>query len=90
MLVMTKGVVPTLVSVIFFAALVVPMARVEKLRPTGESLAVVPVPLSAVFCGLSAALSVMLNAAVRVPLPLGLNDTLILQLAPAANELPQL
>src|SRR5436190_20599958 len=55
----------------------------------GESFAVVPIPLSVTFCGLPAALSLMLTAAVRVPLAVGLNVTLIPQLAPAANELPQ-
>jgi len=78
-----------LVSVIFFVALVVPMARVEKPRLTGESFAVVPVPLSAVFCGLPAALSATPNAAVRIPLAVGLKVSLMLQLAPGANELPQ-
>jgi len=65
------------------------MAWVENVKLTGESFAVVPIPLSVTFCGLPAALSLMLTAAVRVPLAVGLNVTLILQLAPAANELPQ-
>jgi len=55
----------------------------------GESFAVVPMPLSATFCGLPLALSVMLSAAVRVPDAVGLKVTLTVQLAPAANELPQ-
>src|SRR5207244_8439377 len=49
-----------------------------------------PVPDNATFCGLPAALSLMLSAALRVPLAVGLKLTLIVQLAPAANELPQL
>jgi phage tail protein X len=65
------------------------MATVPKLKLVGESFAVVPTPLSVTFCGLPAALSVMLNAAVRVPDAVGLNLTLIVQLAPAANEVPQ-
>ena len=40
-------------------------------------------------CGLPAALSVMLRTAVSVPETVGLNVTLMVQLAPAANELPQ-
>src|SRR5438309_11885845 len=48
-----------------------------------------PVPDNATFCGLPAALSVMLTAALRVPMAVGLKVTLIVQLAPAANELPQ-
>src|SRR5256712_7404189 len=90
--VMLKAVVPTLVRVIVFGGLsvpIVPIATTPKLKLTGESFAVVPIPLSVTFCGLPAALSLMLTAAIRVPLAVGLNVTLILQLAPAANELPQ-
>src|SRR5256712_3397797 len=86
--VMLKLVVPTLVRVTVFAGLVVPMATVPKLRLVGESFAVVPIPLTGTFCGLPAALSVTLSAALRVPLAVGLKVTLIVQLAPAANELP--
>ena len=49
-----------------------------------------PVPDSATLCGLPAALSVMLKAADRAPPAVGLNVTLIVQLAPALRELPQL
>jgi len=48
-----------------------------------------PVPDSVTFCGLPAALSLTLSAAVRVPVAVGLNVILIVQLAPAASELPQ-
>src|SRR6266516_4706613 len=90
--VMLKAVVPTLVRVTVFVGLVVPIvpiATTPKLKLVGESFAVVPIPVSVTFCGLPAALSLMLTAAVRVPDAVGLNVTLILQLAPAANELPQ-
>ena len=87
--VMLKLVVPTLVRVTVFAGLVVPMATVPKLRLVGESFAVVPIPLRGTFCGLPAALSVMLSAAERVPAIVGLNVTKMLQLAPIASELPQ-
>ena len=40
-------------------------------------------------CGLPVALSVTVTAAVRVPDAVGLNVTLIVQLAPALTELPQ-
>jgi len=86
---MLKVEVPTLVRVTVFAGLVVPMACVENVRLTGESFAVVPIPLRLTFCGLPTALSLTLNAAVRVPDAVGLNLTLIVQLAPTANELPQ-
>lgn len=87
--VIASEVVPTFVSVTVFAALVTPIAIVPKLRLVGESFAVVPVPLSGTCCGLPIALSVMLRAALRAPLAVGLNVTLIVQLAPAASVLPQ-
>jgi Na+-transporting NADH:ubiquinone oxidoreductase subunit NqrE len=86
--VMLMAVVPTLVSVTVFAGLVVPMATVPKFRLVGKSFAVVPIPPSVTCCGLPAALSLTLSAAVRVPLTVGLKVILILQVAPAANELP--
>jgi len=48
----------------------------------------VPVPERLTVCGLPLALSVMLSEAVRLPLAEGVNFTLIVQLAPAATELP--
>ena len=69
--------------------LVAPIATVPKLKLVGESFAVVPIPLRLTFCGLPAALSLTLSTAVRVPDAVGLNVTLIAQLAPAASELPQ-
>ena len=88
-MVIVSEVVPTFVSVTVFAPLATPMATVPKLKLVGESFAVVPVPLSDSCCGLPAALSVMLNAALRVPLAVGLKVTLMVQLALAAKELPQ-
>ena len=62
-----------------------------KARLVAERLtrAAVPVPERLAVCGLPLALSVMLTEAVRLPLAAGLNVTLIVQLAPAATELPQ-
>jgi hypothetical protein len=51
-------------------------------------LPAIPVPLRDTDCGLPAALSEMLSTAVRVPDAVGLNVTLMLQLAPAAKEVP--
>jgi hypothetical protein len=87
--VIVKVVVPTLVRVTVLAGLVVPIVTEPKFRLVGESFTVVPVPLRGTFCGLPAALSVTLRAAERVPLAVGLKVTLILQLVPAAKELPQ-
>ena len=60
------------------------------MRLAGERLtrAAVPVPERLTVCGLPLALSVMLTEAVRLPLAAGLNVTLIVQLLPAATELP--
>jgi len=46
---------------------------------------VTPVPLNVTICGLPVALSAMFNVAVCVPFACGVNTTLIMQLAPAAN-----
>lgn len=48
-----------------------------------------PVPDSDTVCVPDAALSVTFNVADREPLAAGLNATLIVQLLPAASELPQ-
>src|SRR5258708_29426349 len=48
-----------------------------------------PVPVSEIVCGLLEALSVRVNAPVRVPVVVGVNLALIVQLTPAATELPQ-
>lgn len=87
--VIVSDVVPTFVSVTVFAALVKPRATVPKFKLVAESFAVVPSPLNGTVCGLPVALSVILTDALRVPLAAGLNVTLIVQLALAANELPQ-
>src|SRR5438094_8826344 len=90
--VMLKAVVPTLVRVTVFGGLsvpIVPIATTPKLKLVGESFAVVPIPLSVTFCGLPAPLARMLSAAVRIPDAVGVNVTLIEQLAPAAYELLQ-
>jgi hypothetical protein len=48
-----------------------------------------PVPDNVAFCGLPDALSLTPRVALRAPVALGLNVTLIVQLALAANEVPQ-
>ena len=64
-----------------------------KARLVGERLTtavvLVPVPERLTVWGLPAALSAMLSAAVRAPLADGVKVTLIVQLAPATTELPQ-
>ena len=60
--------------------------RLGALRLTA---APVPVPVKLTVCGLPAALSAMLTVAVRFPGAVGVNVTLIVQLALAATEVPQ-
>jgi hypothetical protein len=62
-----KVVVPTFFRITVFARLVAPNPTEPKFKLVGESFAVVPIPLSATFCGLPVALSLRFNAAVRVP-----------------------
>src|SRR5690348_230549 len=50
----------------------------------------VPVPVRLTNCGLPGALSVTVRSPFRVPSAVGVNVTLIVQLAPARTELPQL
>ena len=63
-----------------------------KVRLPGETLAAdaVPVPERLTLWGLPLALSAMLSEAVRLPLAEGVKVTLIVQLPPAATEVPQL
>jgi hypothetical protein len=48
-----------------------------------------PFPLNATVCGLPGALSVIVRAADRAPAAVGLKVTLIVQVAPAATDVPQ-
>jgi hypothetical protein len=48
-----------------------------------------PVPLSRTVCGLVGSPSLMDNVAVRAPVTVGLNRTVIAQLLPAARLVPQ-
>jgi hypothetical protein len=87
--VMVRAVVPMLVRVTVLAAVVTPVATVPKFKLAGASLAVVPTPVSGTSCGLPLAPSVTLKFALRVPVAVGLNVTLKVQLALAAKEAPQ-
>ena len=50
----------------------------------------VPVPVSPAVCGVLGSLSATLNVAVAAPVAVGVNVTLIVQLAPTASVAPQL
>src|SRR5256712_666884 len=82
---------PVLFSVTVCAALVVFTSWLANVKLVGERLTrgAVPVPVRLTMCGLPAALSVMVIAPVRVPVAVGVKVTLMVQLAPAATEVPQ-
>jgi len=93
---MLMAALPVLLRVALCAVLLLPTAWLPKARLVGERPATgagvavsVPVPDRLIVCGLPLALSVMRTEAVRLPLAEGLNVTLMVQLAPAATELPQ-
>lgn len=73
--VILKVLLPTFVSMTLFAALTLPLVMEPKFKLVGENFAVVPTPVRLMVCGLPAALSLTLRAAVRVPLAVGLNRT---------------
>jgi hypothetical protein len=58
-------------------------------NPVSVPLAVVPLPVSNTVCGLPTAVLVTLIAAVRAPVVVGLNVTLMVQLALGVSEVPQ-
>ena len=84
--------VPLLVNVMIWAALGVETNCPEKVKTPGESVTrgAVPVPDNAIMCGLPAALSEIVKAPVLAPVAVGVNVTLMAQLAPAATGLTQL
>jgi hypothetical protein len=59
-------------------------------RTGAERAMLTPVPLTGTICGLPMALSITSIVAVREPVVLGVNVTLMLQLAPPATLFPQL
>jgi hypothetical protein len=91
-LVIVSAAVPELVRVIVCAALGVLSTCAANVRLAGERVAPgpAPVPVSATVCGLPAALSVMVSVPLRTPGAVGVNVTLIVQLAVGATEVPQL
>src|SRR5205823_3098613 len=87
---MLNGVLPVLVNVTVCGGLMVPTLWSGKSRLVGDNLTTVPVPVSAITCGLLAASSVMVTVPVLTPLSLGLKATRIVQLSPAGKLDPQL
>jgi hypothetical protein len=79
------------VSLIALAALLVFMVWLPKFKLVGVNVmpGVAPVPVRVAVCGLFVALSVTTTVPERVPVAVGVNTTLIAQLAPAATDPPQ-
>jgi hypothetical protein len=90
---------PVLVNVTISAPLVVPSGWLANVRlfganETADSGGAAPVPVNAIVCGLLASLSVLVRVAVSLPVPDGLNVTLITHepfagtLAPLVHVVP--
>jgi hypothetical protein len=89
---MEKAAVPVTLTVTGTAELVVPSGCEGKEILIGEKLATLPstVPVNAIACGLSLALSVIVRVAVSVPeATVGAKVTAMLQFAPTLTILPQ-
>src|SRR5438128_5108384 len=91
MLVTFRTPFPVLLRVTLCAALVAPVSCAANGSVAVERLTTGPVavPASATVCGLPLALSVMVRVPVRAPSAVGLNVTVIVQLAPADTLAPQ-
>jgi hypothetical protein len=95
MLVMVKGALPEFDSVIGSGVAGVPIVVLGKasgfgLRAAWGISGTVPVPVRAAVCGDPAALSATEIEAVRFPADAGVKLTVMVQVAPAASEEPQL
>ncbi len=91
MLLTLIAVVPVFCNVATCAMLGVPIVWFGNGKDAGETTVATPVPLRLTICGLPNALSVKAMKAASEPatLGLGVNVTLILQLAPGTKMLPQ-
>src|SRR5579864_3794733 len=91
-LVMLSAALPLLFSVTVCAALVVFSVWLANVKLAGDKLTAgvpaAPVPARDTVCGLPVALSVMVMVPVCVPVAVGVNVTLIVQLPPAAADVP--
>jgi hypothetical protein len=82
-----SGALPEFVTVTVWDGLVVPTSCPVKVKVVGESVTAgaEPVPVRLTDCGLPEALSVIVKLAERLPAAVGVNVTLIVQVAPAAT-----
>jgi hypothetical protein len=89
-LLIEKAAALTFFSVVDFAALLEPRLMVPNARDVGETDApTVPRPERATVWGLGTALSLKFRVAVRVPVVVGANTTLTVQLLDGAKLIPQ-
>jgi hypothetical protein len=79
---------PTTVTVTFADDPAATLAVVGETAMVKSALVVVPTPARAAVCGLLESLSATLNVAVTMPVAVGVNVTLIGQLAPTASVAP--
>jgi hypothetical protein len=88
MLLIVRSAVPVLLTVIACGVLLDPTNNPLKLRLTGDKVAAgaTPVPLMGTTCGLPVAMSVSFTSDDRLPDLVGVNVTLIVQLAFAARD----
>ena len=88
---MVSEALPVLVRMTVCAVLVLPDIWAVKVREAGDkpTTGSVPVPVSGQVWGLFAALSEIVRVPERVPIAVGVKDTLIVQLAPGATLAPQ-
>lgn len=90
-LLIVNGVAALFVTVTLCGNPVVPTYWLENVIVEGDTPTMpLPLPASAIACGLPGASSTMFTAAFRAPIAAGVNVTLIEQLAPAARLEPQL
>jgi hypothetical protein len=88
-LVMVSVEVPVFFTVTVLVGLLAPTLITPKARLTVERVTRVPVPVRLIFCGFPLALSVNVSIPLRVPIAVGWNATLTVQLDPEARRAPQ-
>src|ERR1700675_3255431 len=83
-----RAAVPALFTVMVCGELVVPTICCAKVRLAGEKLATgaTPMPARLTVWGLLLGLSVITSVPARLPIPVGVKDTFMEQLAPAPSE----
>jgi|GEM_PF-4097838 len=86
---MFSGILLVLVRVNFSGALVVPTFCVGKVKDVSERLTAVDVPFKSRVCGLAGSLLRMFRPPSTVPVVVGENVTLTVQVFPAAKDFPQ-